>query len=331
MKMKLIVLTVIVALAAWAITLVYDGTKKATLQVAENAEKQQLRTAAPQTNGSSTKSLNAMGSAEKGAAPINLERARQLLHSLNIHAFKGHQLPNGMYLSMQGNYLGSIDPIQFEEQPAVAVANYLGTLEPLTGLAADKVEVVTLNLQPGFDGGNHVRYKQIIDGIPVDSSFRISTDAIGSVTSVSLMLFDPDTVADFQVTSSAALQAAKTALASALDVPQNDLVFQPHEHVSASGEANAQYELRTGGGELPEARPQWIVQYYAAAPGKSLRSYKILVDGLTGDTRFQNTRMSFTADVCEPEGSVYGTVPENPPILKCEDQTLDLGGFLRSS
>ena len=119
---------------------------------------------------SSPKQPNQTPSETIAQQPVTAENRTTL--RLEFADFHGLNLVNGVHLNIRGNDLGPIDLVLLESDPDAAIVDYLVSLSDLTNMR-DRLEIATVKVRSKPDGSQSVRFRQVIDGIPVDSSFRL--------------------------------------------------------------------------------------------------------------------------------------------------------------
>ena len=230
---------------------------------------------------------------QKQQTSRGLVDASAFLASLEIDQFKHLPLEHGTYLQMRGTYLGSVDLVAFYADPESAIENYVASLEPLTSLSGSDLDLQIAEPRSMANGNSRIRFNQVIDGIPIQTSFSVTVDPIGSVQDVSLMLFDASKVQKFSVSESAARQNALSTIADAhsAELAELRLAGLPasgSRGIPLEGSAEETYQIhheaREGG---PTASPQWDLQFFVYEPQEVSGVYRVTVDGVTGEARIR--------------------------------------------
>jgi len=178
---------------------------------------------------------------------------------------------NDLTVRVQGGDLGSIkDP---DNIVAAEVCEVLVRFAPLTNALGSESLLITSVSGRGRDTDHEVRFRQVLNGIPVERPNSLVIDRGGRIKVLTVSLIDPERISVMSpaITEDVARRNAMLRTAQLLQISSDNVVFQ--------GPAEIVYELGPGPGGL-ELTPVWR---FALVGDR--RPMQARVNAVSGDAR----------------------------------------------
>ncbi len=237
----------------------------------------------------------------------------ELLHAIEPALFRETLRAEGKSTNLIKGKIGRIDVAKTLKKDSSDVLRLLVDLDAIT-LARDDLEYRITQIRGSKKHGYSVRFRQVVNGIPLRSGSRIKFDSEGNVTQLSTQVIDP------LITN---VRSSKFSKAEVIEMAEEAI----HKHLGKPGlkfitldkiPIKLEYKVIDNNYTLT---PYWELVFFEVQSGEG--SYRVFIDGHTGEVKVSEAEdritTQFQTDVCEHESGVSLPLCEDvniyfPPI-----------------
>ena len=240
----------------------------------------------------------------------------ELLHSIEPALYRENIRPEGKSTNLIKGNIGRIDVAKTLNKDPSDISRLLVDLKAITH-ARDDLEYRITQISGNKKKGHSVRFRQVINGIPLRSGSRIKFDPQGNIIQLSAKVIDPQkaNVRSSKFSKSDVIELAEKALNKHLDKPGSKFIMIDKIPVKL------EYKVTDNNYTLT---PYWELVLFEVQFSDG--SYRVFIDGHTGEAKVSEAAdritTQFQTDVCEHESGislpmcedVNITIPFFPPI-----------------
>jgi len=251
--------------------------------------------------GKAEESRSIMVSSSENASVYRLEREllkTEAIHSIAPVYYNETLRAQGRGVDLLGGNIGRIDVDKVLKRDVSEISKLLIQLKAITD-AKDSFSYVMDKIAGNTERGYSLRFRQVINGIPVRNTSRIKFDPQGNIKSLSSLIIDP-ALTDIKPSNYTQDEILSMAIKAAQDyLSKPDLTFVTLEQTPI----RLQYKIIDNNYTLT---PYWHVVLYEVQSGEGV--YNVLIDGNTGKAKVANAARhittQFQTDVCEHESGI---------------------------
>jgi len=253
-------------------------------------------------------------SANRSASRLeNLLVKADLLSQIRPVIYRDTHKETGGRTTMTGGNIGHVKISKLLEKDVNELTALLNKLEPLTKSSGNIIYKI-ISVGGSEKRGFYVKFRQTINGIPLNRNSTIKFDSNGEIKEISVAILQPERIDIYssKFTEPEILKIAKSALRRYLIKSDLKFITLPNNPI------NLGYKVT---GTNHTIKPYWEVMLYEVKEG--IGSYRVIVDGNSGEVKISPANVDvtnqFQTNVCEHESGLS--------LPTCEDINIFIPGF----
>lgn len=220
----------------------------------------------------------------------------ELIQKIRPKYYSENHKFNGKRIDVIGGNVGKLDIKKLLSKDPSVISILLSELK-LATTSDDSYEYTIGNIRGNDKNGYSVRFRQVINGIPLQDTSLVKTDPDGNIKYLSSLVVNPDSsgIKHVKFNQKEVLEIAKKAtikFRGNLDIKLISLKSMPPELT---------YKLL---GDDYGLTPYWVVYLYEIEPAKG-SAYTVSVDGFTGIANVHSSGIpvtdQFKTEACQPD------------------------------
>ena len=248
------------------------------------------------------RSKNIILSKKESSMAYKLEKEllkTELIQEIGPKYYSENHKLNGKRIDVIGGNVGKLDIKRLFAKDQSVISDLLSELKLATA-SDDSYEYIIGNIRGNDKNGYSVRFRQVINGIPLQDTSLVKIDPNGNIKYLSSLVLNPDSSGIKQVkfNQTEALEIAKKAtieFRKNLDIKLVSLKSMPPE---------LSYKLV---GDDYGLTPYWVIYLYEMEPAKG-SAYTVSVDGFTGLATVHSSGIpitdQFKTEACQPDAEM---------------------------
>jgi hypothetical protein len=248
------------------------------------------------------RSKNIILSKKESSTVYRLEKEllkTELIQEIRPKYYSENHKFNGKRIDVIGGNVGKLDIKKLFAKDHSIISNLLSELK-LATTSDDSYQYTIGNIRGNDKNGYSVRFRQVINGIPLQDTSLVKIDPDGKIKHLSSLVLNPDSngIKHVKFNQTEALEIAKKAtieFRKNVDIKLISLKSMPPELT---------YKLV---GDDYGLTPHWIIYLYEIEPAKG-SAYTVSVDGFTGLANVHSSGIpvtdQFKTEVCQPDAGM---------------------------
>jgi len=230
----------------------------------------------------------------------------ELIQEIGPKYFSENHKVDGKRMDIIGGNIGKLDIKKVLSNDQSVVSSLLSQLK-LATTSDDSYEYKIGNIRGNDKNGYSIRFKQIINGIPLQDTSLVKIDRNGNIKYLSSLVINPKNsrIKELQFNQADVFKIAKKAtkeFRGNLDIKLISIENTPTE---------VSYKLE---GDDYGLTPYWVVYLYEIDPSKG-SAYTVTINGFTGSAKVQSSGIpvndQFKTEVCKPDAGLQLPICQN--------------------